>query len=240
MPTSRPVRRNRPRTAEPAAAGDRRRRIVDAAARRFALTGFEATTVRQIADDVQLLSGSLYHHFATKDAILHEVVRDAGLRVSDNARRIAGTPANAELRLVALIVYDLVEMTDAQIAHAILYNERKLFRRSEEFRYVLQAKRDAYTAWRAVLEDGIAEKLFNPDLDLFLLIQSIVRMLNTAADWYRNEEASSEGSAETYSLDRVIDFHLAFVLNAIRARGRACDPIPPVEGEAPARAGRHG
>ena len=49
------------------AMADRRERILAAAAMRFAEFGFGATTVRQIADDVDILSGSLYHHFATKE-----------------------------------------------------------------------------------------------------------------------------------------------------------------------------
>src|ERR1700756_3996535 len=149
---------------------DRRARILQIAAHRFAEFGFEATTVRQIADDVNILSGSLYHHFATKDEMLHEIVRDAVLQVKDNAIRIASAPLDAEHRLVALILLDLGELTRNQEVHAILSNERRLFRQREEFAYVVQAKRDAYHAWRAVLQDGIAGKLFKPDLDIYLTI----------------------------------------------------------------------
>jgi AcrR family transcriptional regulator len=205
---------------------DRRVTILKAATRRFAQHGFEATTVRQLADDVNILSGSLYHHFETKDEMLHEIVRDAVLQVKDNAIRIAQAPVDAEHRLIAMILLDLGELTRNQEVHAILSNERRLFRRREEFAYVVQAKRDAYHAWRVVLQDGIDTGQFKPDIDIYLTISTIVRMLNTAADWFANEDASIAGALDAYTLDKVIDFHLEFILGAVRAPGRAAEPVP--------------
>jgi AcrR family transcriptional regulator len=218
------------RTASAARPGksmaDRRAEILSVATRRFAEHGFEATTVRQIADDVNILSGSLYHHFATKDEMLHEIVRDAVLQMRDNTQRIAAAPLDAEHRLVALILLDLGELTRNQEAHAILNNERKFFRRREEFAYVVQAKKEAYLAWRTVLEDGAAGGLFKPDLDIYLTISTVVRMLNAAADWYKNEDAYMSGKVNTYALDEVIDFYLGFILSAVRISTRASAPIP--------------
>jgi AcrR family transcriptional regulator len=214
---------------------DRRARILEAATRRFAEHGFEATTVRQLADDVNILSGSLYHHFATKDEMLHEIVRDAVLQMRDNAMRIAEAPIDAEHRLTALVLLDLGELTRNQEVHAILTNERRFFRRREEFAYVVKAKTEAYHAWRAVLQDGVEAGVFKPDLDLYLTILTIVRMLNTAADWYKNEDLYMSGQISPYTLDTVIDFHLGFILSAVRIPARADAPIPRAECEDLAR-----
>ncbi len=205
---------------------DRRGVILAVATRRFAEFGFEATTVRQLADDVNILSGSLYHHFATKDEMLHEIVRDPVLQMRDNAIRISKAPVDAEHRLVALLLLDLGELTRNQEIHAILSNERRFFRRREEFSYVVQAKKEAYLAWRAVLEDGIQSKLFKPDIDIYLTISTALRMLNAAADWYKNEDAYISGNVGGYTLDQVIDFYLDFILSAVRMPSRASAPIP--------------
>src|SRR5579864_8918239 len=82
VPASASARTRRGRSEGVSGPG-RRLAILEAARRRFAEFGFEATTVRQIADDVNILSGSLYHHFATKDDMLHEIVRDAVLQMRD-------------------------------------------------------------------------------------------------------------------------------------------------------------
>jgi AcrR family transcriptional regulator len=213
----------------------RRAKILEVATRRFAEFGFEATTIRQIADEVDILSGSLYHHFATKDEMLHEIVRDAVKQMRDNTIRIARSPVNAERRLVALILLDLGELTRNQKVHAILTNDRRLFREGEEFAYVVEAKKEAYHAWRTVVQDGIDQKLFRPGIDLFLTILTIMRMLNTAADWYTNEGAYGLGPAGTYTLDQVIDFHIEFILSAIRVPARVSEAIPRRECEELAR-----
>jgi AcrR family transcriptional regulator len=204
---------------------ERRALILAAAMRRFADFGFEATTVREIGQDMNILSGSLYHHFATKDEMLHEIVRDVVVQLRNNAIRISRAPLDAEHRLVALILLDLGEITRNQKVHAILTNERRLFRQKEEFAYILKAKKETYQAWRTVLQDGINTRLFKPDIDVFLTILTIIRMLNTAADWYMNDDYVS-GKGVTYELDQVIDFHLDFILSAIRIPARTAEPIP--------------
>jgi TetR/AcrR family transcriptional regulator, cholesterol catabolism regulator len=232
---TRPDSRARPVVADArakkTAMADRRARILQVAAQRFAESGFAATTVRQIADDVNILSGSLFHHFATKEEMLHEIVRDAVLQMRDNTIRIARAPFDAEIRLAALILLDLGELTQNQEVHAILYNERKLFRRRDEFAYVVQAKKKAYLAWKSVLQDGIKAKLFRPNLDLYLAISTILRMLNVAADWYTNEDGSVLDVVCPHSLGQVINFHLGFILSAVRHPSRMSAPIPRQAGE---------
>jgi AcrR family transcriptional regulator len=57
-----------PRSAAPAR--DRRAVILARSAELFATRGVAATTVRDIGEAAGLLSGSLYHYFPSKDAIV--------------------------------------------------------------------------------------------------------------------------------------------------------------------------
>ncbi|HWC81089.1 MAG TPA: helix-turn-helix domain-containing protein, partial [Pseudonocardiaceae bacterium] len=41
----------------------------------FAQRGFVSTTVRDIADAAGILSGSLYHHFDSKESMVDEILR---------------------------------------------------------------------------------------------------------------------------------------------------------------------
>src|SRR3954447_8593042 len=58
----------------PALATERREHLVKLAAELFAEKGFQATTVRNIADEAGILSGSLYHHFDSKESIVDEIL----------------------------------------------------------------------------------------------------------------------------------------------------------------------
>ena len=57
----------------PARSG-RRADVVQLAGELFAQKGYRATTVREIADAAGILSGSLYHHFDSKESIGDEIL----------------------------------------------------------------------------------------------------------------------------------------------------------------------
>ncbi len=59
---------------EPEVTQDRRLRIVEVAAEFFAQTSISTTTVREIGEAAGILSGSLYHYFPSKDAIVDEIM----------------------------------------------------------------------------------------------------------------------------------------------------------------------
>lgn len=58
--------------------------VLDAAARLFAAKGYSATSMRDIAEDCDMLPGSLYYHFAAKEDLLVAVYQ-AGVRVLRDA-----------------------------------------------------------------------------------------------------------------------------------------------------------
>ena len=60
--------------ASAAPPSERRAHLVMLAGELFAEKGFRATTVREIADAAGILSGSLYHHFDSKESIGDEIL----------------------------------------------------------------------------------------------------------------------------------------------------------------------
>lgn len=73
-------------------------RILLAALHRFALHGYEATSIRDIAGDLGLNSATLYSHFANKEAVLAELVHLGHLthhnRLLDSVLRSGGDPSS--------------------------------------------------------------------------------------------------------------------------------------------------
>lgn len=60
--------------SSPAEVGDGRRRILEAAAELFQVRGYAETSIRTIADAVDMRAASIYHHFDSKDALLTEIL----------------------------------------------------------------------------------------------------------------------------------------------------------------------
>jgi len=55
---------------------DTRTRIQDVALRMFIDNGYEATSLREIAEDVGVTKAALYYHFKTKDEIVTSLIDD--------------------------------------------------------------------------------------------------------------------------------------------------------------------
>lgn len=60
---------------------DKRRRILDAALTVFAERGYHGTAVPEVAAAAAVGTGTLYRYFATKEALVNEVYRDAKARL---------------------------------------------------------------------------------------------------------------------------------------------------------------
>ena len=64
-----------------------RQRILNHAARLFAEKGFTETTVRELAEAVGINAASLYNHFASKNAILENILADYSKLSTDSFNR---------------------------------------------------------------------------------------------------------------------------------------------------------
>src|SRR5215831_1807480 len=86
------------RTTRQMRADDTRHRLFQAAAQLFALHGYHDTTVDQIVQKAGVAKGTFFVHFATKDAVITELVRHE-VRAARRARTAAlgqgGTPLDA-------------------------------------------------------------------------------------------------------------------------------------------------
>jgi AcrR family transcriptional regulator len=69
-------------TARTPRSDNRLPQILDEAARLFRTQGFQGTSVRDIVRAVNMLPGSLYYHFATKEDLLGEVYAEGVRRIS--------------------------------------------------------------------------------------------------------------------------------------------------------------
>src|SRR3984885_16216830 len=91
---------------------DRRGVILASAAELFARKGISATTVREIADAVGMLSGSLYHHFESKDAIVGEILTGYLRAIQDRYAAVLASGKSPAERLHDLVLTSLEGATE--------------------------------------------------------------------------------------------------------------------------------
>lgn len=182
---------------------ERRAQITRSAARLFLRKGYEATTVREIAKEVGLQSGSLFSHFGSKQEIL-VVVMDWGLRVAlKRADEALDGVAGARPRLLALSRAHLGTLLgEATEALAVSqYEWRSLSPESQ--REVVRLRDDYEARWKDVIQKAGEEGLVRTeDLRVFRLFT--LGALNGAVQWYR--------PSGDYDVDGLAQRFVAFVL----------------------------
>ena len=80
---------------------NRRFQLLDAAARLFNERGYHATSMRDIAKEVGMLSGSIYYHFQSKEEMLLAVYEQGMQRIAEGVDQAVSAADQSWLRLEA-------------------------------------------------------------------------------------------------------------------------------------------
>ncbi|MGZ5204306.1 MAG: TetR/AcrR family transcriptional regulator [Caldimonas sp.] len=160
--------------------------MLDEAARAFAQRGFAAASVREIVGPIGMLPGSLYCHFATKEALLVAVYKEGVERISAAVDAAVAKVAEPWPRLEAACVAHLTSLLDQTDYSQVVIRVRPSD--APAVAAELVALRDSYEArWSALVAALPLERSVNrADLRLFLM-----GALNWSQTWYRDEGAST-------------------------------------------------
>ncbi|WP_416884925.1 TetR/AcrR family transcriptional regulator [Marinospirillum sp.] len=160
----------------------RRQELVAIAARLFCDQGYETTTVRTLAAEMGIQSGSLFHHFKDKQEILFAVIESGMLHAMEIARQALCEAQTPEERLHALAQAHLSTLLQDRDAHVVaIYEWRSL---TDLSRAHLVELRDAYESiWREVIYECQQAGLV-PD-DQGLRRRLALGALNWTVQWYR-------------------------------------------------------
>lgn len=167
------------------AASSRREEILAIAAATFARKGFRSATVRDIAEQAGILSGSLYHHFSSKEQMLDEVIRAA---IDDDIERdveLAGTDVDPEQSIYELFHRSLLFVHENPDVVAIMDNSRHELAGTEAREIIARRYRNIRAAWTAVIGRLVAAGYFRADLDVELAYRLMIGSVIGASRWYR-------------------------------------------------------
>jgi len=167
------------------AAQDRRELILSTAAEMFASKGLRATTVRGIADAVGVFSGSLYHHFPSKDAILEEVLRRYLDEIRARYAEVLASGKGPADCLRDLVVTSLTVAEKQPHATAIYQNEAQYLRETPGFGDIQAAAAGIQQTWLQVIEAGVADGSFRDDIPAWVFYRLIRDAVWLSVRWHR-------------------------------------------------------
>ena len=199
---------------EPAAinsAATRRDQLLRIAAGLFAEKGFKNTTVRDIADAAGILSGSLYHHFDSKESMVDEILRSfqEELFGKYDAILTGDEDPRARLEEAVRVSFEAIDTHGHEVA--IFQNEADFLGGQERFSYLAERNRQSREVWMTLLRQGVDSGALRPDLDVELVYRFIRDTVWVAVRWYR------PGGA--LSAEKVADQYLTILLDGIAAKG---------------------
>lgn len=162
----------------------RRLQIEEVASTLFRERGYAATSVRDIAQALNLQGGSLYAHMASKEDVLWSIVTRAADRFNSEVGPIAAdhdlAPAD---RLASMIRAHVGVVTSIQKDAAVFLHEWRFL--SPARREEMQTRRDAYEAlFRTVIQEGIHKHEFRA-VDVPTTAMAILSAMNGIPTWYR-------------------------------------------------------
>lgn len=175
--------RNQPISELEISSSPQRDLILRAAARLFRKRGYDRTTVRELADAVGLQSGSLFHHFKTKDEILvavmeHGLVLASAFVISATAQ--AKTPRERVETLFRSYLVALLSDEYRDYMTVLLYDFRSLSPALAQ--RVHQLRSEVERRWLAVLNEVLPAG--QPGPSVRLKTQFVLGAMNWALQWY--------------------------------------------------------
>jgi AcrR family transcriptional regulator len=154
--------------------------LLDAAARLFGTQGFHGTSIRDIVRAVDMLPGSLYYHFATKEDLLAEVYAEGVRRISARVRVAIGPLTDPWARLEAACVAHLEAILEDDAYAQVVIRVRPTDAPAAQPRLI--ALRDEYEALFTRL---VADLRLPRGTDRRTLRLMLLGSLNWSQTWYQ-------------------------------------------------------
>lgn len=188
------------------ATSERRAHLVTLAGDLFAEKGFRATTVREIADAAGILSGSLYHHFDSKESIADEILSTFLNDVLGNYRTAVAEADGPRDAIERIVRSSSGTLARHRAALTMLQNDWAYFSSQPRFGYLRDALHEIERIWITQLERGKKAGIFRADLDTKLTYRLVRDILWIPVHW----QASSAWSPE-----QVVDGFLRLLFDGI-------------------------
>ncbi|MGC0419273.1 TetR/AcrR family transcriptional regulator [Embleya sp. AB8] len=209
---------------------DRRAEIIRHACALFAKRGYGGTTVRQIAESADMLSGSLYHHFPSKEAMLLEVLDGFFADIMTRQRATVERGDDPIDTLRGLLRDSLEVIGNSPDAAIVVVGESRRLSGSEGFVWLSERTVEASTLWGRVLRRGVEDGSLRRDLHPVLLSLMLQSAVWGMAQWYRPNGRYDPDAAA----GRLVDlFVRGIVLPGRYASQRICNLLGPARDAPP-------
>ncbi|SFI51661.1 DNA-binding transcriptional regulator, AcrR family [Phyllobacterium sp. CL33Tsu] len=167
--------------------GVKTRSAIDAAAKRLiARVGYEAMSMRQLADEVGVQSAAFYHYYPNKQQLLFSLMRAHMVRLIDAWEETSSGVEDPVERFAAFIRFHITYHADRR--DDVHIGNMELRSLNADNRAVIVALRGRYeNSLREILDDGLDARQFVID-DIALMTRAIIGMTTGINLWFRSDD----------------------------------------------------
>ena len=184
--------------------------LLDVAARLFGERGYEATTLEEIAQELGILKGSLYHYISSK-AELHALVTKRRLeQLIDEVERIAALDIPADEKLTQALRKHLGTIHDFYPESSQWFVQPAPPKSTtDESAPTERPNRTYEKVIRRIITQGVRDGVFRDDLDPQVMTLSVLGSSNWLTLWYRR--------GGRLTIDEVADTIITMALDSLMA-----------------------
>jgi TetR/AcrR family transcriptional regulator, cholesterol catabolism regulator len=177
----------------------RDREVLDAAARVFYERGYSDASVQDVADELGILKGSLYHYIETKEDLLFRLLQETHDEIYEILEEVAAIEGLTPLERLEVYIRRQVEYNvDNLLRVSVYYHD--LERLSEDRRKAIFARRREHERWVVrLIEEAQAAGTADPALDPKIAARCIFATIIWTYRWYRKRRDSRAKVAEACS-----------------------------------------
>ena len=178
---------------------DRKEQIYSTARSLFSERGYHATTVRDIAQVLNMQGGSLYAHIKSKEDVLWELVNRAADQFLAAVEPIVASDERPAEKLREMVRAHVRVVADNLADATVFLHEWKFL--GEERRHAIQDRRDRYeNLYRHIIDEGVKVGDFAQEADPKMSAMLVLSAVNWMPQWYNpSGPLSPEEVADRFS-----------------------------------------
>ncbi|MFW6113776.1 MAG: TetR/AcrR family transcriptional regulator [Actinomycetota bacterium] len=176
--------------------------IVSVSARLFREKGYRATTMDDIASELNITKPALYYYIKTKYDLLYAICESAIGRLMEGAEDIMGSSDDIREKLRRLIHWHVNMFSEhGDITSVYLADESEL--PVDKRAFIRSQSREYEGLYREIISQGVKEGRFRP-MDVPMVVRGISGMCNWLFAWFKPDGPSSADEIAEVFFDMIM------------------------------------
>jgi AcrR family transcriptional regulator len=154
-------------------------KIIEVAIKTFAEHGYAGTSMRKIAEELDITKAALYYHFSSKEEIFKACIKHSVERIIDGIEHIASSEQNVWDKIRAMI-QGMCNFSEVDPALFMLF--KKIMNKEINVSFGFEIMQDFFVrqkqAIQQIFDDGVRNKELRDDISPNLLSAAMMGMIH--------------------------------------------------------------